>query len=106
MFTAALRFVMVLVLLALSGTTLAAPQPPQAPAPPNGGTGQPDARRAVRNAPAVPKAEELEALVIEGKVTKPEVFYVLGRAEHRYQGLFVRKSFVDEVVRSVTSPIF
>ena len=45
--------------------------------------------------------EELEALVIEGRIQKPEVFYVLGRAGYHYRGLPVRRSFVPRIVESL-----
>jgi hypothetical protein len=44
---------------------------------------------------------ELDELVIEGKVAKPQVFYVLGRSKLRYQGLKLKKSFIDRIVTSV-----
>ena len=50
---------------------------------------------------APPRVQELEALVIEGRIQKPEVFYVLGRTDARYGEREVTKSFVDKVLRSV-----
>jgi hypothetical protein len=44
---------------------------------------------------------ELDELVIEGKVAKPQVFYVLGRSKLKYKGLKLKKSFVDRIVNSV-----
>lgn len=50
---------------------------------------------------APPKVEELEALVIEGRIQKPEVFYVIGRAEADYRDQKLKKSFVKEILKSV-----
>ncbi len=43
---------------------------------------------------------DLGELEIEGKISKPQVFYVLGRAEFRYRGLKLDQSFVDRIVTS------
>lgn len=48
-----------------------------------------------------PKVEELDALVIEGRIQKPEVFYVIGRAQAAQRDEKLRKSFVKEIVDSV-----
>jgi len=45
-----------------------------------------------------PRVVELEAMVIEGKVAKPQVFYVLGRSRVQYQSMKMRGSFVDRIV--------
>lgn len=45
-----------------------------------------------------PKVIELEEMVIEGKVAKPTVFYVLGRSSIRYESLKLDQSFVDRIV--------
>ncbi len=47
-----------------------------------------------------PKVIELEAMVIEGKVAKPQVFYVLGRSRISYEGIKLERSFVDRIVAS------
>jgi hypothetical protein len=47
-----------------------------------------------------PKVIELEEMIIEGKVAKPTVFYVLGRSAVRYEGLKLDRSFVDRIVES------
>jgi len=48
--------------------------------------------------PRSPKVIELEAMVIEGKVAKPQVFYVLGRSRVQYQNLKLQRVFVDRIV--------
>ena len=45
-----------------------------------------------------PRVIELEAMVIEGKVAKPQVFYVLGRSRVQYQNLKMQRVFVDRIV--------
>ena len=58
---------------------------------------------------ARPKREpayiDLGEMIVEGKLSKPMVFYVLGRTRVRYEGLKLNKSFVDRIVVSVrTNP--
>ena len=55
---------------------------------------------------ADPRVIELEELVIEGKVSKPEVFYVLGRSGHRYEGLRLKRSFVSRILSDARSNPF
>jgi len=47
---------------------------------------------------APPKIIELEGMVIEGKVAKPQVFYVLGRSRVQYENLKMHRVFVDRIV--------
>ena len=49
---------------------------------------------------------ELEEMVIEGKVSKPNVFYILGRSRIRYEGLRLDQSFVQRIVESVRNNPF
>jgi hypothetical protein len=57
------------------------------------------AARAETPAPrAPPQIIELEAMVIEGKVAKPQVFYVLGRSRVQYENLKMHRVFVDRIV--------
>lgn len=49
---------------------------------------------------APPKVIELEEMVIEGKVAKPQVFYVLGRSRIDYRGVQLKRSFVDRIIAS------
>ena len=53
-----------------------------------------------------PRVIELEELVIEGRIQKPEVFYVLGRASSRYEKLELKRDFVDRIVESVENNPF
>ena len=43
---------------------------------------------------------------VEGKVKKPEVFYVLVRQRFRYEDLSLKKSFVDLILKSARSNPF
>ena len=45
-----------------------------------------------------PQVIELEAMVIEGKIAKPQVFYVLGRSRVQYENLKMNRVFVDRIV--------
>lgn len=45
-----------------------------------------------------PRVIELEAMVIEGKVSKPQVFYVLGRSRVQYANMKLQKNFVGRIV--------
>jgi hypothetical protein len=48
-----------------------------------------------------PKVIELEEIKIEGRVQKPNAFYILNRSNIGYEVMELRTSFVQEVVRSV-----
>ena len=48
-----------------------------------------------------PKVIQLEEIKIEGRVQKPNAFYILNRSNLGYQVMDLRTSFVDEVVKSV-----
>jgi hypothetical protein len=63
-------------------------------------------RRAAERPPSEdPAAEgrviELEELVIEGEIEKPNAFYILNRTRFGYEVLDMRTSFLPEVVDSV-----
>lgn len=47
-----------------------------------------------------PEVIELEEMVIEGKVAKPQVFYVLGRSSIRYESLRLDRTFVHRIIES------
>jgi len=47
-----------------------------------------------------PKVIELEALTIEGRVAKPQVFYVLGRSRIEYENLQLQRVFVDRILET------
>ncbi len=45
--------------------------------------------------------QELDEMVIEGKIQKPEVFYILGRGETHYKMPILKESFVERIEQSV-----
>ncbi|MGM0574829.1 MAG: hypothetical protein ACQEXJ_03740 [Myxococcota bacterium] len=47
-----------------------------------------------------PQVIELEEMVIEGKVAKPQVFYVLGRSTIRYRSLRMDRTFVHRIIET------
>lgn len=48
-----------------------------------------------------PKVIQLEEIKIEGRVQKPNAFYILNRSTLGYEVMDLRTSFVGEVLRSV-----
>jgi hypothetical protein len=48
-----------------------------------------------------PKVIQLEEIKIEGRVQKPNAFYILNRSQLGYEVMDLRTSFVREVVRAV-----
>jgi len=50
---------------------------------------------------SAPTIQELEEMVIEGKIQKPEVFYILGRGETHYKMPILKESFVERIEQSV-----
>ena len=53
-----------------------------------------------------PKVIELEEIKIEGRVQKPNAFYILNRSNIGYEVMELRTTFVQEVVRAVRSAPF
>jgi hypothetical protein len=48
-----------------------------------------------------PKVIQLEEITIEGRVQKPNDFYILNRSNIGYEVLDLRTTFLREVIRSV-----
>ena len=62
-----------------------------------------------QNKPATkraPKVIQLEEIKIEGRVQKPNAFYILNRSNLGYQVLDLRTSFLRDIVRAVQSEPF
>jgi hypothetical protein len=59
------------------------------------------ARAEDKKRPRAPKVVQLEEIKIEGRVQKPNAFYILNRSNIGYEVLDLRTSFVQEIVRSV-----
>ena len=53
-----------------------------------------------------PRIIQLEEIVIEGRVQKPNAFYILNRSNLGYEVLELRTSFLREIVRSVQKEPF
>jgi hypothetical protein len=47
-----------------------------------------------------PRVIELDALTIEGRVAKPQVFYVLGRSRIEYENLRMQRVFVERILET------
>ncbi len=48
----------------------------------------------------------LEEIVIEGRVQKPQAFYILQRSSFGYKIMELEKDYTDEIVNSVKNEIF
>jgi hypothetical protein len=66
------------------------------------------AQAQAQNKPAkrAPKVIQLEEIKIEGRVQKPNAFYILNRSNLGYQVLDLRTSFLRDIVRAVQSEPF
>jgi hypothetical protein len=53
-----------------------------------------------------PRVIQLEEIRIEGRVQKPNAFYILNRSSIGYEVLDLRTSFTREIVRSVQDDPF
>lgn len=53
-----------------------------------------------------PKVIQLQEIKIEGRVQKPNAFYILNRSSLGYKVMDLRTSFVDQIVRSVQKDPF
>ncbi|MEC7521504.1 MAG: hypothetical protein VYE22_16615 [Myxococcota bacterium] len=53
-----------------------------------------------------PQVIQLDEIRIEGRVQKPNAFYILNRSNLGYEVLDLRTSFVREVIRSVQDEPF
>ena len=53
-----------------------------------------------------PKVIQLEEIKIEGRVQKPNAFYILNRSNIGYEVMELRTTFLQDVVRSVRNEPF
>ena len=60
-----------------------------------------DAQDRARRPAREPRVIQLDEIRIEGRVQKPNAFYILNRSNLGYEVLDLRTSFTREVVRSV-----
>jgi hypothetical protein len=65
-----------------------------------------EAQQAPAKTKRAPKVIQLEEIKIEGRVQKPNAFYILNRSNLGYEVLDLRTTFVRDIVRSVQSDAF
>lgn len=49
---------------------------------------------------------QLDEFVVEGRIQKPEAFYILQRSELNFKGLEPKKSFIPLILKSVEKEPF
>jgi hypothetical protein len=64
------------------------------------------ARAQSKPAKRAPKVIQLEEIKIEGRVQKPNAFYILNRSNLGYEVMDLRTSFIRDIVRSVQTDTF
>ena len=47
------------------------------------------------------KVIRLEAIKVEGRIQKPQAFYILQRSNLNFEGLELKQSFVPKIMRSI-----
>ena len=52
------------------------------------------------------KVIRLEAIKVEGRIQKPQAFYILQRSNLNFAGLELRQSFLPKIVKSVEEEPF
>lgn len=58
------------------------------------------------NAWAQRKVIRLEAIKIEGRIQKPQAFYILQRSNLNFEGLELKQSFIPKIIKSVEKQPF
>ena len=48
----------------------------------------------------------LEAIKVEGRIQKPQAFYILQRSNLNFEGLELKQSFIPKIIESVKKPPF
>lgn len=56
--------------------------------------------------PAERKVIRLEAIKVEGRIQKPQAFYILQRSNLNFEGLELKQSFIPKIIESVRKPPF
>lgn len=64
------------------------------------------AKKTPRAATGARKVIRLEDTKIEGRIQKPQAFYILQRSNLNFQGLELKQSFVPKIIRSVEQAPF
>lgn len=70
------------------------------------GFGITDSAQAQRRPAGRPRVIQLDEIRIEGRVQKPNAFYILNRSSIGYEVLDLRTSFTRDVIRSVDRDTF
>lgn len=52
------------------------------------------------------KVIRLEAIKVEGRIQKPQAFYILQRSNLNFEGLELKQSFIPKIIRSVEEQPF
>jgi hypothetical protein len=52
------------------------------------------------------KVIRLEAIKVEGRIQKPQAFYILQRSNLNFEGLELKRSFLPKIVKSVEKEPF
>nr|ADI21623.1 hypothetical protein [uncultured myxobacterium HF0130_06F04] len=52
------------------------------------------------------KVIRLEAIKVEGRIQKPQAFYILQRSNLNYEGLELKQSFIPRIIKSVQDKPF
>lgn len=52
------------------------------------------------------KVIRLEAIKVEGRIQKPQAFYILQRSNLNFEGLELKQSFIPKIIESVKKAPF
>ena len=52
------------------------------------------------------KVIRLEAIKVEGRIQKPQAFYILQRSNLNFEGLELKQSFIPKIIKSVEEQPF
>ena len=52
------------------------------------------------------KVIRLEAIKVEGRIQKPQAFYILQRQNLNFEGLELKKSFIPKIIKSIDNKPF
>lgn len=52
------------------------------------------------------KVIRLEAIKVEGRIQKPQAFYILQRSNLNFEGLELKQSFIPKIIQSVEKAPF
>jgi hypothetical protein len=52
------------------------------------------------------KVIRLEAIKVEGRIQKPQAFYILQRSNLNFEGLELKQSFIPKIIQSIDSAPF